>query len=160
MIIRGKIKNDLIRRHFVKKINKSIFPLLNIKEHKREKNKIGSDLLVVKERKEMFCGKYLAQVQNKKIKLKHGFGGVIVDVLCAKTENDVLITVLTADKNELDEYMEIYEIVDHTQEKIDDTVILPNDFYNSLGGDKIVAVFGVQKSLEIVKKDSTEHLFK
>jgi len=107
----------------------------------------------------MFCGKYLAQVQNKKIKLKYGFGGVIVDVLCAKTENDVLITVLTADKNELDEYMEIYEIVDHTQEKIDDTVVLPDDFYNSLGSDKIVTVFGVQKSLEIVKSDSTEHLF-
>jgi len=107
----------------------------------------------------MFCGKYLVQVKNKKIKLKHGFGGAIVDVLCAKTESDVLITVLTADKNELKEYMEIYEIVDHIQVEIDDIIVLPDEFYNSLGNDKIVTVFGVQKSIEIVKNDSAEHLF-
>lgn len=107
----------------------------------------------------MFCGKHLAHVQNKKIKLKHGFDGVNVDILCAKTENGVLITVLTADKNELKEYMEVYEVVDHIQAEIDDVVVLPDAFYNSLGNDKIVTVFGVQKSIEIVKNNSVVHLF-
>lgn len=107
----------------------------------------------------MFCGRYLVQVQNKKIKLKHGFGGANVDILCAKTENDVLITVLTADKNELKEYMEVYEVIDHIQAEIDDVVVLPDTFCNSLGNDKIVTVFGVQKSIEIVKNNSVEHLF-
>lgn len=40
LIIRGKIKNNLLKQHFIKKTNKSIFPLLNIKEHRSEKTKL------------------------------------------------------------------------------------------------------------------------
>lgn len=159
MIIRGKIKHDLLKQRFINKTNKSIFPLLNIKDYRRGKNKFRTGLLIKKERSKMFCGKYLARVQNKKIKLKQGFNGCNVDILCAKKENDVLITVLTADENELKEYMEVYEVVDHIQTEIDDVVVLPDAFYNSLGNDKIVTIFGVQKSIEIVKNDSVEHLF-
>lgn len=107
----------------------------------------------------MFCGKYLADVNGREIRLRHGFGGNKVSVLCLKSNEECLFVAVCADETEIKEYSDVYAVVDCRQEEINDVVELPEIFLKHLDGEKILTVVGVGKGVEILKNNSLDHLF-
>ena len=112
----------------------------------------------------MFCGKYSVVVNQDsgKIKLKHGFEGRKVSVLCLKSKEGSLFVAASADETEIKEYIDTYEVVDCMHhENISDEILLPEIFFEDIQNDKFLAVMiiAVGNSIEIIKKDSLKHLF-
>ncbi len=101
----------------------------------------------------MFYGSYINKPNGKELGLIFDFKGIECNVFCLKNSEMMMVVVTSVENNE--EYEEHFEVLSKTRERVNQTIILPDCFTETLDENGVV-IMGVGDSVQITKYQDCE----